>query len=572
MIYFKEVSWQNFLSTGNHPTKIQLDRHRSTLIVGNNGAGKSTILDALCFALYNKPFRNINKPQLINSINNKHCVVEVKFNIGGAEYIVKRGMRPHIFEIYKDDVLLNQDAANRDYQEFLEKQILKLNHRSFCQVVVLGSATYIPFMQLKTFARREVIDDLLDIQVFTVMNSLLKDRVQKNKDAQQTTKYEIDLVKERISMQEALIETLSRDTKALIEDRTSKIAQIKHALETFNEEGYHLQAELSELINSIADAADNNAFINKLQGMREKISDRISSLEKEVLFYHNNDTCPSCKQGIDHDFKDHTIEAKKVEIEKIKNGIPVIEEKYRVAQERSVEIASIQRNINGINSQMASIKASIQSEKKHLTALEQELKELKKAQEVNADTTKLFELQDELVQKETERERLVKESSIQSIASSILKDTGIKANMIKKYVPIMNKLINKYLAAMDFFVHFELDEQFNEVIKSRFRDEFSYQSFSEGEKLRINLAILFTWRAIAKLRNSASTNLLIMDEVLDGAMDQAGTEEFLKIIEELTKDTNLFIISHRGDQLFDKFHSVIKFEKQGDFSVMAKAA
>jgi DNA repair exonuclease SbcCD ATPase subunit len=562
----------NFLSTGNHPTTIQLDRHRSTLIVGNNGAGKSTILDALCFVLYNKPFRNINKPQLINSINGKNCLVEVKFNVGGSEYHIRRGMRPGIFEIYKDDVLLNQDAAARDYQEYLEKQILKLNHRAFCQVVVLGSATYIPFMQLKAYARREVIDDLLDIQVYTVMNSLLKDRIQKNKDAQTVTKYDIDMVKERISMQEALIETLSRDTQALIHDRENKIKTLEASIREALELATRSMEDLSSLNESIKDAAEVSAFINKLQGMREKLMDKISGLEKEVQFYHNNDTCPSCKQGIDHDFRDTTIDEKKVEIEKIKAGVPVLEEKYAKAQERQVAIGEIQRRINSVNSQIASIKAQVQSDKKHQVSLENELASLEKTQQQNTDTTKLIELQDELVKKETSRERLTRESSIQAIASSILKDSGIKAFMIKKYVPIMNKLINKYLAAMDFFVHFELDEQFNEVIKSRFRDEFSYQSFSEGEKLRINLAILFTWRAVAKLRNSASTNLLIMDEVLDGAMDHAGTEEFLKIIEDLTKDTNLFIISHRGDQLFDKFHSVIKFEKHGDFSVMAKAA
>jgi DNA repair exonuclease SbcCD ATPase subunit len=562
----------NFLSTGNHPTTIQLDRHRSTLIVGNNGAGKSTILDALCFVLYNKPFRNINKPQLINSINGKNCLVEVKFNVGGSEYHIRRGMRPGIFEIYKDDVLLNQDAAARDYQEYLEKQILKLNHRAFCQVVVLGSATYIPFMQLKAYARREVIDDLLDIQVYTVMNSLLKDRIQKNKDAQTATKYDIDMVKERISMQEALIETLSRDTQALIHDRENKIKTLEASIREALELATRSMEDLSSLNESIKDAAEVSAFINKLQGMREKLMDKISGLEKEVQFYHNNDTCPSCKQGIDHDFRDTTIDEKKVEIEKIKAGVPVLEEKYAKAQERQVAIGEIQRRINSVNSQIASIKAQVQSDKKHQVSLENELASLEKTQQQNTDTTKLIELQDELVKKESSRERLTRESSIQAIASSILKDSGIKAFMIKKYVPIMNKLINKYLAAMDFFVHFELDEQFNEVIKSRFRDEFSYQSFSEGEKLRINLAILFTWRAVAKLRNSASTNLLIMDEVLDGAMDHAGTEEFLKIIEDLTKDTNLFIISHRGDQLFDKFHSVIKFEKHGDFSVMAKAA
>jgi DNA repair exonuclease SbcCD ATPase subunit len=571
MIIFKKIKWKNLLSTGNSFTEVRLDRSKSTLIVGQNGAGKSTILDALSLALYNKPFRKINKPQLINSINGKDLVVEVEFNANGADYTVVRGIKPNRFEVYKNDVLLSQDAAIKDYQEHLEKAILKLNHRSFCQVVVLGSATYVPFMQLPAYQRREVIEDLLDIQIFSTMNQLLKDRVSANRDAIQQVKYDIDLTQERIEMQKALMATLNRDISSQLKDRHNKVLEVETAIAGLTESERLLTEELNDKTLSIADFQEVQRKLNKLQGIKERLFEKIDKLGKEVGFYHDNENCPTCKQGIEHDFRQTIVKERSSEIENIKKTMPEVEASYKQLETRIHEVMETQRDINHLNSEMASLRASMTASNRRLKELSNEIKELEANKNKHADNSELVELSRQLGVYDANREKLTKDSVIMTAAAALLKDGGIKTKIIKQYVPVMNKLINKYLAAMDFFVHFELDEQFNESIKSRFRDDFSYQSFSEGEKMRINLSILFTWRAIAKMRNSASTNLLIMDEVFDSSLDASGTEEFMKIIEDLTKDTNLFVISHKGDQLYDKFHSVIKFVKHGNFSVIEKA-
>jgi DNA repair exonuclease SbcCD ATPase subunit len=571
MITFKTIRWKNMLSTGNAFTEVKLDRSKSTLIVGQNGAGKSTILDALCWAMYGKPFRKINKPQLLNSINGKGMLVELELNIAGADYTIIRGMKPHRFEVYKNDQLLNQDALMRDYQEYLEKNILKLNYRSFCQVVVLGSATYVPFMQLAAYQRREVIEDLLDIQIFSSMNTLLKEKISKHKDDTQTNRYNLDITNERIEMEKVLRETLSNDVEAQIEARNNSLLEAERVIAGLTELERLLTDEINDKSKQTADLKSVQEKLNRLQTAREKLSDKIDKITKEIGFYHDNENCPSCKQGIDHDFRAGIIDAKKTEIESIQKSIPDLEAMYKSLEQRFEEIIETQAAINELNNQMSGHRAKMQLNKQRIKELQAEIKKLKEDKEKHADSEKLVELNRELGTLEGQREQLIRDGIVLTAGATLLKDGGIKTKIIKQYVPIMNKLINKYLTAMDFFVHFELDEQFNESIKSRFRDEFSYQSFSEGEKMRINLAILFTWRAIAKMRNSASTNLLIMDEVFDSSLDASGTEEFMKIIEDLTKDTNLFVISHKGDQLFDKFHSVIKFEKHGNFSVMGKA-
>lgn len=570
MITFHAIRWKNFLSTGNDFTEVKLDKSKSTLIVGSNGAGKSTMLDALSFALYNKPFRKINKPQLINSLNGKGAVVEVEFSIAGARYVVVRGMKPNRFEVFKDDVILNQNADVRDYQDHLERNILKLSHRAFQQVVVLGAATYVPFMQLPAWQRREVVEDLLDIQVFSQMNLLLKDKVSKNREEQQNVKYDVDLTKERIEMQKKLLAELNSSVENQIDERKVKIEKFEKEALMIAADEESLAVEIKEMSESIEDYDGITESINRLQSIREKLQDKVNSLAKEVGFYHDNDNCPTCKQGIDHEFKDQIVSTRSEEIDNINQNMPLVEDKYKGLQNRLADILDVQKGINSKNEEMIKVRAAMRNNSARLKELGKDLEKLKSQTLVSTDDGELKRLATVLGDQETSREKLIREGVILNAASALLKDGGIKTKIIRQYVPIMNKLINKYLSAMDFFVQFEMDETFTEKIKSRHRDEFSYQSFSEGEKFRINLAILFTWRAVAKLRNSASTNLLIMDEVFDSSLDNSGTEEFMKIISDLTKDTNLFVISHKGDQLYDKFHSVIRFEKVGNFSRMVK--
>jgi DNA repair exonuclease SbcCD ATPase subunit len=569
VISFKVVRWKNFLSTGNVFTEVKLDKSKSTLIVGQNGAGKSTILDAISFALYNKPFRKINKPQLINSINNKEAVVEIEFSVGRDSYKVVRGIKPNIFEIYKNGAMFNQDSANRDYQEFLEKTILKLNHRSFSQVVVLGSSTYVPFMQLPAHQRREVIEDLLDIQIFTSMNNMLKEKVALNKTEVADAKYAADLCSEKITMEQKYLASIRKDKDSRIEANKLKIKEIAKTIVELRESIKDYQRDWITLELDLSDENHVLEKANELSDNRVRLFDRMFSLEKEIKFFHDNENCPTCKQGIDHDFKESAVSSKKDTLSSIEEELKVIDVDQDQVTTRLNDIKDTRQAMIKVNEHIKVVTAQIESEKRNYKALETENASLAKEQDTTESTATLLALKEELAEIEAKREALSRRNAVLSAASALLKDGGIKTKIIRQYIPIMNKLINKYLAAMDFFVHFELDEQFNEKIKSRFRDEFSYNSFSEGEKMRINLAVLFTWRAIAKMRNSATTNLLIMDEVFDSSLDGVGTDEFLKILNNLTADNNTFIISHKGDALYDKFHSIIKFEKQGNFSKIA---
>ena len=567
MILFKKVRWKNLLSTGNIFTEIDLTKYNSTLIVGTNGSGKSTILDAISFALYNKPFRKINKPQLINSINGKDLVVEFEFVVGSNYYKIVRGIKPNRFEIYKNDILLNQDADSKDYQEVVEKQIIKMNHRTFSQVVVLGSSTYVPFMQLAAAARREVIEDLLDLQVFTTMNTLLKSKISVNQDSIKQAKYDSDLIDEKINIQNSYIDSLNKDVQNKVDENNLKIQQTQAEIDA-------IVVNVTTKSNIIDDRLKQAANIDKLTKrmeksviLKEKTIDRISKLNKEIKFFHDNDDCPTCKQGIQHEFKSEAITTKQTQLDEIQQNLTLLEQDYNTTVTEISKINVIQKEIQLIQQEVTRLQTEITSKKKFIKYLQDEIDALgSNTANVDAEKQKLKDLKKLKQEAEDKKQKLLEDYEILQAASALLKDGGIKTRILRQYIPIINKLINKYLAAMDFFVQFEIDEQFNETIKSRFRDEFSYNSFSEGEKMRINLAVLFTWRAIAKMRNSAATNLLIMDEVFDSSLDSNGTDEFLKIIQTLTADTNTFIISHKTDQLFDKFHNVIKFEKTKNFS------
>lgn len=567
MILFKKVKWKNLLSTGNNFTEIDLTKHKSTLIVGTNGSGKSTILDAISFALYNKPFRKINKPQLVNSINNKDLCVELEFVVGSNHYKVIRGIKPTRFEIYKNDQLLNQDADSKDYQEVIEKQIVKMNHRTFSQVVVLGSSTYVPFMQLSAAQRREVIEDLLDIQVFTTMNTLLKSKLSTNQDDLKQAKYDSDLVDEKINIQSSYIDSLKKDVQNKVDENKVKIEQTEAEIDACNIDVASKGSTIDQKMKDTAGLEKLQKRMEKSIILKEKTIDRLSKLNKEIEFFHDNDDCPTCKQGIPHEFKAESITTKQTQVSDIQDNLLLLEQDYNNTITEISRINGIQKEIQSIQQDLTKIHADISSKKKFINYLQDEINSLQSnTANVDAEKEKLKELRNQKTEAENKKEKLLEEYEILQAASALLKDGGIKTRILRQYMPIINKLINKYLAAMDFFVQFEIDEQFNETIKSRFRDEFSYNSFSEGEKMRINLAVLFTWRAIAKMRNSAATNLLIMDEVFDSSLDSNGTDEFLKIIQSLTADTNTFIISHKTDQLFDKFHNVLRFEKTKNFS------
>jgi DNA repair exonuclease SbcCD ATPase subunit len=570
MIVFKKLRYQNILSTGNQFTEIDLNRSNSTLVVGENGAGKSTFIEALTFALYGKPFRNINKPQLLNAITGKGLLVELEFTIGKKDYMVRRGMKPNIFEIWLNGEMMNQNAGARDYQEFLEKNILKLNFKSFSQIVVLGSANYVPFMQLPAMQRRAVVEDLLDIQIFSIMNSLLKDKQAQNKSDITDVEYQIDLCEQKIELHSKHINTLKANNDELIQQKQQKIDEHGIAIQELEADCCNLNVKIQELSDQIADHEKVATRKSKLVQMEATLEDRIRKLNKEIQFFHDHDNCPTCKQGIDHDFKNDTIQKRETKTQEVTEALSKLEGEIQAANTRLEDIAQLNKQITSINTKITDNNQQIGFYQRYIRDLNKEIEGLReqanKIETESEDTSKFIE---ELNNHKKQKETLSRQKSVLDVASHLLKDTGIKTKIIKQYVPIMNKLINKYLASMDFFVNFELDEQFNETIKSRFRDDFSYASFSEGEKMRIDLSLMFTWRAIAKLRNSASTNLLIMDEVFDSSLDSAGTEEFLKILESLTQDSNVFIISHKGDQLYDKFHSVIKFEKHANFSRIA---
>lgn len=570
MILFKKLRWQNLLSTGNQFTEILLNKSKSTLILGSNGSGKSTMLDALMFVLYGRPFRNINKPQLMNSITGKGLLVEIEFSVGHKDYLIRRGIKPNIFEIFQNGTLINQNSDIREYQDMLEKNILKMNHKSFGQIVVLGSANYVPFMQLPAGARREVIEDLLDIQIFSVMNSLLRDKISQNKTDIRDAEYQIELIEQKIEMTQKHISSLQTNNDELIASKEQMIADLQCQIDQTSEQIEALSKSVEVLSSTISDYELISSKKTKILELENTLETKIRSLKKEVQFFHNHDNCPTCKQGIDHTFKEERIGDRQTQLSEVEEALVKLGNKVESINNRIDEISKINTEIMDLNNKITLHNGDIRSWNTNISIIRKEIEAIKNnTSQIDTSQTEIEGLRKELTTRQKQKYDLIAQKDVLDISSSLLKDTGIKTRIIKQYIPIINKLVNKYLAALDFFVNFELDEKFTESIKSRFRDEFSYASFSEGEKFRIDVSLMLTWRAIAKLRNSASTNLLIMDEVFDSSLDLNGTEEFLKILDTLGHDTNTFVISHKGDQLYDKFHSVIRFEKHKNFSRIA---
>ena len=568
MIKFEKVRWKNFLSTGNQFTEIELDRNETTLIIGENGAGKSTVLDALCFALFGKPFRTISKSQLINTVNAMETVVEIEFSIASRKYKVTRGIKPNKFEIWQNDKMLNQEANSRDYQKILEQQILKLNYRSFTQVVILGSSTFVPFMQLKARFRREVVEDLLDIKIFSMMNALIKQRLKDLVGELQEIEYKYKLSSEKIVMQEAYIEDIKKNKDVIVKEKENDYEFNAKSLDEKRNKKTELEETNKKLYQSVEDQINIESKDMKLKDLRSTLTEKQKEKDRMIAFFEKHNDCPVCTQDIPKDFKSQMITTKETERKEIADGLSKMEEELIKTETRLDEIKKITSDIQTNSIEIASLNTSIQELEKWNIRLDSEIKELEKSAINNTDEEKLRILKDEYDLVEKQRKDLKEEKVYKEASKAMLQDTGIKTKIIKQYLPIMNQLINKYLASMEFYVNFSLDESFEETIKSRFRDNFNYESFSEGEKMRIDLALLFTWRAIAKMKNSTNTNLLILDEIFDSSLDSAGTDEFLKILNTLEGE-NVFVISHKQDVLVDKFKHTLKFEKNKNFSKMA---
>jgi len=570
MIIFRNVKWKNLLSTGNHFTEIKLDGTPNTLVVGENGSGKSTMLDALCFALFGKPFRSINKPQLVNSINGKDCVVEVTLDTNNKNYRIVRGIKPNIFEIYCNGELLNQEAASRDYQEHLEKFILKLNYKSFTQIVILGSASFTPFMQLSASDRRTIIEDLLDIQIFSTMNTLVRDKLSNNKDLIYEKKHERDLANQKYELQKQHIEELKQNNEEKIKEYDTEIQYHNDTVSALLANVTALTTETEELQLVVASKIETEAKVKKITKLESQIESNLSKFKKDISFFQSHDDCPTCRQAIANSFKEEELETLNTKVVECEHCLSQLEEKLNAEQDKLNEIAEKQKELQRKQVEIATYNTTITETNKMIARLQKlanELKDSKVVTELEEQQLKL--LKDSLTELQVALKTLIEERTYYEVASNLLKDTGIKTKIIRQYLPVINKLVNKYLASLDFFVNFNLDESFKETIKSRHRDEFTYNNFSEGEKQRIDMALMLTWRAVAKLKNSSNTNLLILDETFDSSLDSNGTEELMKILQML-EGVNLFVISHKGDILQDKFMNVIRFSKEKNFSRILK--
>ena len=567
MILFKQIRWRNFLSTGNTFTEVNFTESQTNLIVGTNGAGKSTILDALTFVLFNKPFRKINKPQLINSVNEKDCVVEIEFSTGSVDWKVVRGIKPNIFEIYKDDQLLDRAAAATDQQKWLEENVLKLNYKSFTQIVILGSASFVPFMQLPAASRREIIEDLLDIRIFSFMSNILRERIRKTNESVRELTIRKDLVEEKIEMQNNFIEELDNRGKQNIKDKKEKIWQNLQQENDLLGVNDLKNNELESVQKKIESFSNSDKKIKKLGTLRGKLQQKVSMITKEHKFFKENTVCPTCDQKIEESFRLNRINDAQSKAKELQQGFLELEDAIRLEEEKVNQFKVLSREATNLTHDISKNNTRISGIQNRTRELEQEIQTItEQLENRNTERHVLEKLNGELENLQNEQSEQKQNNIYNDFAHSLMKDGGVKSKIIKRYLPLMNQQINKYLQLMDFYINFSLDEEFKETIKSPIHEDFSYESFSEGEKMRIDLSLLFTWREIAKMKNSANTNLLILDEIFDSSLDGFGTEYFTKIIKFVVTDANVFVISHKADELVDKFDNIVKFDKIKGFS------
>ena len=566
MITFKKIRWKNFLSTGNQFTEVDFQEKNTNLIIGTNGAGKSTILDALTFSLFNKPFRKINKSQLLNTTNEKDCVVEIEFNVNNREYLVRRGMKPNVFDIEVNGKPLHKEADDRANQKILEESILKVNYKSFTQIVILGSSTFVPFMQLTSSNRREVIEDLLDIRIFSAMNNLIKDNIRTQKEQIKSLELKKQTLKEKENMQREFIEELEDRGNANINANKKKITNLDNEVGVYMKENDRTNQQVEELTKLQTDLVDAGKKLVKLNNLKGKISQKVSTITKEHKFFTENTECPTCGQTIEEEFRLNRIDDVQTKAKELKNGYEELGKTIEFEQERERQFNALSQEITKLTHGISQNNTRISLNQRQIRDLEHEIQTItSNLQNRNTEHEKLEEFRENLQKTIEDLSDKKQEIVHYDFAYSLLKDDGVKTKIIKKYLPFINQQVNRYLQMMDFYINFKLDGEFNETVESPIHEHFSYSSFSEGEKMRIDLALLFTWREVARLKNSVNTNLLIMDEVFDSSLDGFGTEEFLKIIRYVIKDANIFVISHKSD-LHDKFESVIKFDKVKGFS------
>ena len=567
MILFKQIRWRNFLSTGNTFTEVDFTEAQTNLIVGTNGAGKSTVLDALTFVLFNKPFRKINKPQLINSVNEKDCTVEIEFSTGSIEWKVIRGIKPNVFEIYKNGELLDRAAAASDQQKWLEENVLKLNYKSFTQIVILGSASFVPFMQLPAASRREIIEDLLDIKIFSYMSNILREKIRRTNESIRELTIRKDLVEEKIDMQKNFISDLEQTGKKSIKEKQSKIKEFDESVDALLKDidGYGENLKIVE--EKMEVSSGSNKKLKKLGTLRGKLQQKVATITKEHKFFNENTVCPTCDQHIEESFRLNRINDAESKAKELQQGFQELEDAIRLEEEKENQFKVLSKEATNLTHEISKANTRISGLRNRSRDLEQEIQTItSNLANRNSERDALEKLVEELEGLQSKQSEQKENNVYHDFAHSLMKDGGVKSKIIKRYLPLMNQQINKYLQLMDFYINFSLDEEFKETVKSPIHEDFSYESFSEGEKMRIDLSLLFTWREIAKMKNSASTNLLILDEIFDSSLDGFGTDYFTKIIKYVVSDANVFVISHKTDELLDKFDNIIRFDKVKGFS------